>query len=105
MDKLKDLLLSLLNYIGESKFRLFSVIILTVIGFSGWVIYSEKDAFMASYRAQQALPKMNGKYEETVNFIMKNSDVLMVAIFEVNTLSGTRKIAWLSTRKGAREKK
>ncbi len=105
MDKLKELLLSLLNFIGESKFRLFAVIILTVIGFSGWIIYSEKDAFMASYRAQQALPKMNGKYEEAVNFIMKNSDAVMVAVFEVNTLSGTRKIAWLSTRKGGREKK
>lgn len=105
MDKLKDLLLSLLNFIGESKFRLFAVIILTVIGFGGWIIYSEKDAFMASYRAQQALPKMNGKYEEAINFVMKNSDAVMVAVFEVNTLSNSRKMVWLSTRKGGREKK
>ena len=72
MDKLKELLLELLKFIGESPFRLFTVILLCFLGFGGWILYSEKDAFMASYRAQQAMPKMNGKYEEAVNFILKN---------------------------------
>ena len=63
MDKLKELLFGLLTYIGESPFRLFTVIVLCVLGFGGWIVYSEKDNFMASYRAQQALPKMNGNYE------------------------------------------
>ncbi len=63
MDKLKDIVLSVLAYIGESKFRLFTVIILGLLGFGGWIVFSEKDAFMATYRAQQALPKMNGEYE------------------------------------------
>ena len=56
MDKLKELLLELLKYIGESPFRLFTVVFLCVLGFGGWIVYSEKDAFMASYRAQQAMP-------------------------------------------------
>ena len=104
MDKIKELLLSLLNYIGESPFRLFTVILLCVLGFGGWIIYSEKDAFVASYRAQQAMPKMNGRYEDAHNFLLKNTTAEMVAILEVNTLANTRKIAFLSTRGSGRDK-
>ena len=104
MDKLKELLLELLKYIGESPFRLFTVVFLCVLGFGGWIVYSEKDAFMASYRAQQAMPKMNGKYEEAYNFLLKNTDIELVSIMEVNTLSNTRKIAFLSTRNGGKIK-
>ena len=104
MDKVKDFLLSLLTWIGESPFRLFTVVLLCVLGLAGWIIYSEKDAFMASYRAQQALPKMNGKYEETTNFIMKNTTAELVSIFEVNTLLNTRKLVYLVTRGGNHNK-
>ena len=98
MDKLKDFFLGLLTYIGESPFRLFTVVFLCLFTFLGWVAYSEKDNFMASYRAQQALPKMNGKYEEAVNFILKNTDAELVAVFQVNTLLNTRKLVYLTTR-------
>jgi len=104
MDKLKELLLELLKFIGESPFRLFTVILLCALGLGGWIVYSEKDAFMASYRAQQAMPKMNGKYEEAYNFLLKNTDVELVSIMEVNTLANTRKIAFLSTRNGGKIK-
>ena len=104
MDKLKELLLELLKFIGESPFRLFTVILLCFLGFGGWIIYSEKDAFMASYRAQQAMPKMNGKYEEAVNFILKNTDAELVAVFNVNTLLNTRKLAYLTTRAAGHDK-
>lgn len=104
VDKLKELLLELLKFIGESPFRLFTVILLCVLGFGGWIVYSEKDAFMATYRAQQALPKMNGKYETAVNFLLKNTDAEMIAILEVNTLVNTRKVAYLATRSGGRDK-
>jgi hypothetical protein len=104
MDKLKELLLELLKYIGESPFRLFTVILLCILGFGGWIVYSEKDAFMASYRAQQALPHMNGKYEEAASFILKNSQAELIAIFEVNTLLNTRKLVYFATRKSGQEK-
>jgi hypothetical protein len=105
MDKLKDFLFNLLNWIGSSPFRLFTVILLCILGFSGWIVYTEKDNFMASYRAQQALPKMNGKYEEAYNFLLKNTDVEMVAFLEVNTLINTRKVVYLATRNGGRDKR
>ena len=105
MDKLKDFLFGLLTYIGESPFRLFTVVFLCLFTFLGWVAYTEKDNFMASYRAQQALPKMNGKYEEAYNFLIKNTDAEMVAFLEVNTLINNRKVVYLSTRGGGRDKR
>jgi len=102
MDKLKDFFFGLLTYIGESPFRLFTVVFLCLFIFLGWVAYSEKDAFMASYRAQQAMPKMNGKYEEAYKFLLKHTEIELVSIMEVNTLSNTRKIAFLSTRNGGK---
>jgi hypothetical protein len=104
MDKLKDFLISLLSYIGESPFRLFAVILLCIIGFGGWIIYTEKDAFMASYRAEKALPRMNGRYEESAAFILKNSKADLVAIFEVNTVLNTRKLVYFATREGGQDK-
>ena len=98
MDKIKQVFLEILGWIGSSAFRLFVVVILSVIGFIGWIAYTEKDTFMASYRAQQALPKMNGNYQQASNFIFKNSKAELVAIFEVNTLLNTRKLVFLSTR-------
>ena len=59
MDKIKDFVLGLLSFVGSSPFRLFTVVLLCALGFGGWIVYSEKDSFMASYRAQQALPRMN----------------------------------------------
>ena len=104
MDKLKDFLFSLLTYIGESPFRLFTVVFLCILGFGGWIVYTEKDAFLATYRAQQALPKMNGRYEEAYNFLLKNTEVELVSIMEVNTLVNTRKIVFVATRNGGRIK-
>ena len=98
MDKIKDFFLGLLNFVGSSPFRLFTVVLLCGLGFGGWIVYSEKDSFMASYRAQQALPRMNNNYEQAVNFVLKNSDVELVALFEVNTLLNTRKLVYLTTR-------
>jgi hypothetical protein len=104
MDQVKQFLLSLLEWIGQSPFRLFTVILLCALGLGGWIVYSEKDAFMASYRAEKALPHMNGKYEEAASFVLKNSKAELVAIFEVNTVLNTRKLVYFVSREGGQEK-
>ena len=104
MEQLKATLLTLLEWIGSSPFRLFAVVLLCILGFGGWIVYTEKDAFLATYRAQQALPKMNGKYEETANFLLKNTNAEMIAILEVNTLINTRRVVYLITRGAGRDK-
>lgn len=104
MTAVRDFLLKLLEWIGSSAFRLFTVVVLLVLTAIGWFLYTEKDSFMASYKASQALPKMNGEYEKAVNFILKNTDAELIAIFEVNTLLNTRKLVWMVSRKSGRNK-
>lgn len=104
MESLKGFILNILEWIGQSPFRLFAVILLGLLGFFGYIVYTEKDAFLASYRAQQALPTMNGNYENAAAFIFKNTEAEMVAIFKVNTLLNTRKLVYLATKTGGRDK-
>ena len=92
---MQDTFLKILDWVGHSPLRVVMLLILGIFGMGGWFIYSEKDAFMASYRAQQALPRMNGKYEEASAFIFKRSNADMVAIFDVNPLLNTRKLTYL----------
>ena len=100
----KDTLLAILTWVGESPYRLFVLFLVGVMTLAGWFVYTEKDAFMASYRAAQALPRMNGKYEEAVNFILKRTDANLVAIYEVNPILNTRKLVYLHVRDEGRIK-
>jgi hypothetical protein len=47
---------------------------------------------------------MNGRYAEAYNFLLKNTEVELVSILEVNTLINTRKVVFLSTRNGGQIK-
>lgn len=96
--------LDLLNWIGESPARIIVILVMILMFGGAWFVYTEKDAFMASYRAEKALPKMNGKYEEAAAFILKNSQAELVAIFEVNTVLNTRKLVYFVSREGGQEK-
>jgi len=101
MDKV---FLNILEWVGHSPARVL-VLLAVLLMFGGvWFVYTEKDTFMASYRAQQQLPHMNGKYTEATDFIFKHSEAELVAVFEVNTLLNTRKLAYLVTRGGGHNK-
>ena len=57
----KDSFFKMLDWVGHSPIRLLFLIIIAIMTMGMWFVYTEKDNFMASYRAQQSLPKMNGK--------------------------------------------
>lgn len=92
---IKDMLMGILTWVGDSPFKLFALFAVGVMLLGSWFIYTEKDSFMESYRAQQALPRMNGKYEEASNFIIKRGDADLVAIYDVNPILNTRKLVYL----------
>lgn len=99
---IKDTFLKVLEWVGHSPVRLVILSVIAVVGMAMWFVYTEKDAFMASYRAQQALPKMNGKYEEATAFIMKQGEADLVAIFEVNPLVNTRRVVFMTIKPDVR---
>jgi hypothetical protein len=92
---IKETILKILEWVGHSPLRVVILLILGLFGMAGWFVYTEKDAFMASYRAQQALPHMNGQYQESANFIFKHSNAELVAIWDVNPLLNTRKLVYM----------
>jgi len=96
--------LDLLEWVGHSPLRIIVIFVMILMFGGAWFVYTEKDNFMASYRAQQALPHMNGKYEEAATFILKNSQAELIAIFEVNTVLNTRKLVYFVTRDGGQDK-
>jgi len=100
----KDTFFKTLEWVGHNPLRLVILLVIGVFGMGAWFVYTEKDAFMASYRAQQALPRMNGKYEEAVGFVLKEGNADMVAIFEVNPLLNTRKLVYLVMKDTGRVK-
>jgi hypothetical protein len=95
---IKDTFLKTLEWVGHNPMRLFTLIVIAMFGMGMWFVYTEKDAFMNSYRAQQALPHMNGKYEDATTFIMRQGEADLVAIFEVNPLLNTRKLVYLTVK-------
>jgi len=101
MDKV---FLNILEWVGHSPARVLVLLAVLLMFGGAWFVYTEKDTFMASYRAQQQLPHMNGKYTEATDFIFKHSEAELVAVFEVNTLLNTRKLAYLVTRGGGHNK-
>jgi hypothetical protein len=100
----KDTLGKLLEYVGHSPLRLIMVIVMGIFAMSMWFVYTEKDAFMNSYRAQKALPHMNGKYDEAAGFILKKGNADLVVIFEVNPIVNSRKIVYVTLKGEGRVK-
>lgn len=98
---MKDAFLKIFEQIN-SPFKLVVLVVMFVLSVGGWFFYTEKDHFMATYRAQQALPRMNGRYEDASAFIFRRAHADLVAIFEVNTLLNTRRVVWIQTREGGR---
>ena len=47
MESIKNFILSLLTWVGDSPLRLFTVILLCSLSAIGWFVYTEKDAFMS----------------------------------------------------------
>ena len=100
----KDGFFKTLEWVGHNPIRLLFLIIIAVVTMGMWFVYTEKDNFMASYRAQQALPHMNGKYEEAASFILKQTPAQLVAIFEVNPILNTRKVVYITAQPDGRIK-
>jgi hypothetical protein len=100
---IKDTFIKVLEWVGHNPLRLIILLVIGLFFMGAWFVYTEKDAFMASYRAQQALPHMNGKYEEATSFIIKRSDAELVAIFDVNPLLNTRKLVSFISKSAGRQ--
>lgn len=98
--KRDDWLSKILNYVN-SPFKLFAVILMGVVGFSGLMIYKNFDVILSSYKEHQKLPDLaESRLDEAVSHLFKYTHAEVVAIFKVNPILGTRVLYKAYTKDG-----
>lgn len=87
---MKDLLPQILAYVS-SPFRLFAIVIMAVLTFTGYFIWQNQEVMIGAYKKSKELPAMNAsRYEDAAKLIFKGTNADLVVIFSVNTVLGTR---------------
>lgn len=87
---MKDLLPQILSYVS-SPFRLFALVIMAVLTFSGYFVWQNQGLMIDAYTKSKQLPSMNSaRYDDAVKIIFKGTNADLVVIFSVNPLLGTR---------------
>lgn len=96
----KDTLLGVLNYI-DSPFKLAVVVLLALLAFSGYFVYSNQSFLIAAYDKNKALPKIDvSKSDDVAKMLIKEANADVVAIFEVDIMLGTRVLVRAYTKEG-----
>lgn len=103
-DKAKDTLMGVLSYIN-SPFKLFVVVLLGVLGYVGYFVFDNKNFLFNVYEKSTALPKLNAKkFDDVIELLMKDQNVVVVAIMSVDTIFNKRTIVRVENREGRRAK-
>jgi len=85
-----DTLSKVLAYV-DSPFKLFALILMAVLTFTGWMVYDHRDLIVGTYKEHQKLPDIvEDRVEDAVSHLFKTTGATTVAVFKVNPLLGTR---------------
>lgn len=96
----KDTLLGVLSYI-DSPFKFMVVVILAVLAFTGYFIYSNQAILLGAYQKQQELQKLDpSRYDDAAKLLFTSMKVDLVSILEVDPILGKRKVARIYTKEG-----
>ena len=104
-DKLNanDTLSKVLAYV-DSPFKLFAVVLMAVLAFTGYFVYENKDLLMGAYKEAKKTPDINeDRAEDAATMLFRQTGAQFVAIFKVNQMFGTRVLYRAYTKEG-REK-
>jgi hypothetical protein len=98
-----DTLSKVLAYV-DSPFKLFAVILMAVFAFTGYFFYDNRDLIVGTYKESQRLPSINeSRVDDIAVHLFKTTDAVVVAVFKVNPLLGTR-IQYRAYTKNGRDK-
>lgn len=104
MTEAKDTLMGVLTYV-DNPFKLFVVVLLGVLGYVGYFVYDNKNFLFNVYEKSTALPKLNAKkFDDVIELLMKDQNVVVVAIMSVDTIFNKRVIVRVENREGRRAK-
>jgi hypothetical protein len=85
-----DTLSKVLAYV-DSPFKLFAIVLMAVFAFSGYIIYDHRELIVGTYKESQKLPSINeDRVDDVAVHLFKTTDAVLVTVFKVNPLLGTR---------------
>jgi hypothetical protein len=85
----------------DSPFKLFAVLIMGVVAFSGYFLWQNQDFMRDAYKESKKLPEINtSRADEASAMLFKKTGATVVAIFRVNPLFGSRVLYKAYTKEG-----
>jgi hypothetical protein len=89
-----------LDYVS-SPFRLFAMVLMAVLTFSGYFVYTNQDLLIGAYKESKKIPTIaEDRVEDASAHLFKQSGALVVAVFKVNSMFGTRILHRAYTKNG-----
>jgi hypothetical protein len=89
-----------LGYV-DSPFKLFAILIMAVVAFSGYFLWQNQEFMRDAYKESKKLPEINtARVDEASAMLFKHTGATMVAIFKVNPLFNSRVLYRAYTKDG-----
>jgi hypothetical protein len=99
-----SMLEKVLSY-ADKPWKVAAILVMAAAGFLGYFAYSEKDLLIGAYVESKKLPAIDqSRVDEVARLVQKRTGAVMVTIFEVNPIIGTRKPIIAIDRDGAPNK-
>jgi hypothetical protein len=87
-----------------SPFRLFALVLMAVLTFAGYFVYTNQDLLIGAYKESKKIPSIaEDRVEDAAAHLFKQSGALVVAVFKVNSMFGTR-VLYRAYGKNGRDK-
>lgn len=102
-DERLNLVDKVLAYVS-SPFRLFAMVLMAMLTFSGYFVYQNQELLIGAYKESKKIPSIaEDRVEDAAAHLFKQTGAVVVAVFKVNSMFGTRILHRAYTREG-REK-
>ena len=89
-DERLNLVDKVLAYVS-SPFRLFAMVLMAVLTFAGYFVYTNQELLIGAYKESKKVPSIaEDRVEDAAAHLFKQSGAVIVAIFKVNSMFGTR---------------
>ena len=84
-----------------SPFRLFALVLMAVLTFAGYFVYTNQELLIGAYKESKKIPSIaEDRVEDAAAHLFKQSGAIIVAVFKVNSMFGTRILHRAYTREG-----
>jgi hypothetical protein len=95
-----SVLTSVLSYV-DSPFKLAAIVLMGVLTFAGYLVYSNQGLLIDAYKRDAELPKLDvAAAEDSIPMLMRETGADIVALFSVNQIRGTRTVERIYTQEG-----